>query len=684
MPIEMDDFRKAVRYLLDRTTAGSAIPDGPTRMCVHFLQRLQSTPGSPSRAHADRGLGAWYRDVKWRDVASLFLEGSDIIEAELANAERLEPDLGARLSRLASSLPRPEAPPTDPPPELIERFWAVFMPDAVGVRSNWEHRTRELRQRRMVDIESLCSEPIRSPGRELLWTSNVLLTVPDPTTPARDLRLEPDLRRRIEAIDPDKQTHWYDHPVPIGVAPEQNELLHGLGGIAEMLRFEKERRMAGPADRLAVALSVSVTHSGLETVAREYIQSALTQKHGLGDLDVYVFTEADTRRLLEEFLTPAAKLFDLDEPEPDSLAHIFGVDGPYARHYNFLKAISALWQAVRDPALKATYKFDLDQVFPQENLVRELGRSAFELLTTPIWGATGRDQEGNSVELGMVAGALVNQSDIGRGLFTPDVTLPHLPLPPDRWVFPTQVPQALSTAAEMMARDNDDGGDGPDGKRTCLSRFHVTGGTTGIRVDALRRYRPFAYSRISRAEDQAYVMPVLYQPGPPYLRYAHVPGLIMRHDKQGLVDEAMRTAAAGKTAGDYERMILFSHLAEALPWSRDRTRAALGPFTGSFIQPIGVTLALLAFALRILSLKNEEHAEDLLRIGSRRLGPLLSDLQTDPDWVRRTHREELGAWNAFYDVLNHLEQALEAESAEARRLSRRADAILEATKVNVS
>ncbi len=246
------------------------------------------------------GRSLWHRDIKWRDVASLFLEGSDIIEAELANAERLEPDLGVRLSRLASSLPLPETPTTDPPAELIERFWAVFMPDAVGVRSNWEQRTRELRQRRMVNIESLCSEPIQSPGRELLWTSNVLLTLPDPGTPARDLKLKPDIRRRIEAIDPDKQTYWYDHPVPIGVAPEKNELLYGLGGIAEMFRFEKERGMAGPVDRLAVALSVSVTHSGLESVAREYIQGALTQKPGLGDLDVYVFTEADTRRLVEE------------------------------------------------------------------------------------------------------------------------------------------------------------------------------------------------------------------------------------------------------------------------------------------------------------------------------------------------------------------------------------------------
>ncbi len=52
---------------------------------------------------------------------------------------------------------------------------------------------------------------------------------------------------------------------------------------------------------------------------------------------------------------------------------------------------------------------------------------------------------------------------------------------------------------------------------------------------------------------------------------------------------------------------------------------------------------------------------------------MLSDPQADPDWVRRAHREELETWNAFYDVLNHLEQGLETESAGARRLSRRAD-----------
>jgi hypothetical protein len=683
MPEAMDGFRSAVRFLLHLAGGASPAPDekSPKRLCHAFLERLGSEPHSPARGRAARELEEWARDTKWREIAWLFAKGADIVETEVADAFRLEPGLRTRFSNLASALKASEGRPHDTRSNLIQHFWEVFLPDAVGIEEDWEHRIRELRRRRAVDIESLCSQPVARPARELLWTSNVLLTVPDPDTPSGDLHVEPSFRRRLESIDPGEQKYWYDHPVQIGVPPERNEILYGLRGISDMLRFEKKRGTAVPADRLAVALSVSVTHPGLDSLAREYVEGALAQANDIDNLDIYVFTEVETRRLVEEFLCPAARLFGLTEQQPEYFTGIFGVDGPYARHYNFLKAISALWQIVRDPALKATFKFDLDQVFPEERLVRELGRSAFELLCTPLWGATGKDQGGEAVELSMIAGALVNESDIDRGLFTPDVTLPSLPLPADRWIFPTQVPQALSTAAEMMARH---GQDDLGGEHRVSSRFHVTGGTTGIRVDALRRFRPFAHSRMSRAEDQAYIMAVLYGPGPPYLRYAHVPGLIMRHDKHGLIDEAIRTAAAGKAVGDYERMVLFSHYARALPWSWNDTRAALGPFTGGFIHPIPVTTALLAFALKVLGLKDELEVEVFLQVGSRKLGALLRDVQNGPDWIRPSYQEEQAAWNAYYEILTRLEEALEGESAEAQRLCRRAADILEATKVHGS
>ena len=117
------------------------------------------------------------------------------------------------------------------------------------------------------------------------------------------------------------------------------------------------------------------------------------------------------------------------------LISVLGVDGCYGRHYSFLKAIAALWNVLIDPEIKATFKIDLDQVFPQTELIEQTGASAFEHFQTPLWGATGRDAEGQPIELGMIAGALVNQQDIQRGVFTPDVTFPDVRLKPDEYIF---------------------------------------------------------------------------------------------------------------------------------------------------------------------------------------------------------------------------------------------------------
>ena len=103
---------------------------------------------------------------------------------------------------------------------------------------------------------------------------------------------------------------------------------------------------------------------------------------------------------------------------------MFGVDGASGRHYTFLKAVTALWQVLVDPDVRGTFKIDLDQIFPQADLVAESGASAFERLETPLWGAHRLDADGRELELGMIAGALVNERDIGRGLFTPDVAYP--------------------------------------------------------------------------------------------------------------------------------------------------------------------------------------------------------------------------------------------------------------------
>ncbi len=677
----MEAFRKACAFLLDRTEANPSSP--ATRLAHDFLVLLSRDREDPAAVDARRHMEGLLSDPSWGELASLFHEALPALSEELDSALKQDEGLAARLEGLGRTLSVHDRERHAESQELVETFWGFFCPQAATMRKQWEERIRALREARTVHDLVLSPDPIESPAGEILFSSNVLLTVPPTDVRPSDLRCGKEIREGVARALGEEQAYWYDHPVQVGTAPDKNEILHGLKGLSDTLAFEKKRGTADPDDRVEVVLSVSVTHPGLHGLARTYIEEEVSRESGIHDLDLYVFTEDDARRLVQEFLCPAARHFGVEAVDPGLLSGVFGVDGPYARHYNFLKAVAALWQVVKDPRIRATFKIDLDQVFPQEQLVEATGTSAFEMLCTPLWGARGRDSKDRPVSLGMVAGALVNQGDIHKGLFTSDVTLSDGPWPPDRWVFASHVPQALSTAAEMMARYGD-----PllDGKSRCLSRIHVTGGTIGIRLDSLRCHRPFTLSCIGRAEDQAYLMSVLGGPEQPYLRYAHIPGLIMRHDKHAFAGEAIRTAAAGKVVGDYERMVLFSFYARALPWPLEEIRSCLDPFTGSFVLALPFTTALLCLALKALSFRggganDGMQPDEILRLGARRLRHLLQRQQKDPDWMSASYETERTAWHAYYDILERVEQEAKRQSAEAIRFIQEAVAIIEQTRI---
>jgi hypothetical protein len=367
---------------------------------------------------------------------------------------------------------------------------------------------------------------------------------------------------------------------------------------------------------------------------------------------------------------------------------VVGVDGEYGRHYSFLKGIAAIWQVAIDRRVRATFKIDLDQVFPQDVLRRETGRSALDHLRSPSWGARALDSEGREIELGMLAGALVNERDIHRGLFTPDVDLPGRPPRMDERLFWSALPQAISTRAEMMERH-----DGPlDGRRQALERVHVTGGTNGIRVDALRRHRPFTPTFIGRAEDQAYILSDLGRPGP-RLAYLHAAGLVMRHDKEAFAGEAIAAAHVGKLIGDDVRILVFSAYADACAGDgRDGSldRAAIGrlldPFTGSFVSDVPVSLVLVRLALRTLGMLEEGESVDARRYavdGARRLSDLI-EASAEPDGLLRRLADERRGWDDVYDAIDALEIGLEAGDERAEALRSKAAAIIDACRIRVA
>lgn len=263
----------------------------------------------------------------------------------------------------------------------------------------------------------------------------------------------------------------------------------------------------------------------------------------------------------------------------------------------------------------------------------------------------------------MIAGALVNEEDIGTSLFTPDVTYPSPPFKGEDSVFCSKITQALSTVSEMMTRYNKHD---IDGNNSCISRIHVTGGTNGILIEALRKYRPFTPVFIGRAEDQAYIFSTLFPTDrEPALRYLHKDGFFMRHDKQVFAGEAIKAAAMGKAVGDYERILFYSYYAGILPWEIEEIKSIVDPFTGSFISPIPLNLAYLRLALKAADLfatKEEENEYDgfeFIETGSRRLRASNQEVYMgDGKGLKERHEREKTVWNLYYDILEQVENAI--------------------------
>lgn len=608
-------------------------------------------------------------------VADFLLSGMAGIAAELKAATNEAAPIARELADCRAALQNE----TEPGPKAVEALWKVFFPEGLAALGDRDKAVQRLRQTRQIKLTEPNPQPLNNPLKQVLFTSNILLSPPLPGADLSSLDMDDDFKLRLTEAGAGPQLYWYDHPIPVGIAPENNEILHGLKGLAQAAQFERKRHPEWGDEPLKCLLSVSVTHAGLRDLAHEYLNHEIRHADGLDGLEIYLFTEADTDRLKQEVIFPAVARY-FPETGVDHLEDVLGVDGEYGRHYSFLKAVNAWWSVMIDSHIKGTFKIDLDQIFPQRELVAQTGYSALEHLCTPLWGAKGRDSGSEEVELGMIAGALVNQKDIHRGLFTPDVPWPGGQPGGDQCVFFSTLPQALSTEAEMMTRY---GGGAFDGTGSCIQRIHVTGGTNGILVDALRRHRPFTPTFIGRAEDQAYIMSVLHADGPS-LRYVHKPGLIMRHDKEALTPDTIKAAKIGKMIGDYIRILWFSQYGRSLPWPMESIKAALDPFTGCFASRLPQTVVHLRLALKAAAMHasgDSAQAAEFLRMGAERLGRVIALLRRDPKMLRGKYQRERSAWSLYYDALLRLEQGMAQDDAFAKEMAAHSKALANACRV---
>lgn len=646
-----------------------------------FLIAL-SGDSHPSCRDAIRYLSDFETDPLWGKAAVFYKKGLGLVHDEISSACGESDGLAQAIDGLYSLIST--SPGNGNNRETIDRMHKVFFPEGAGMFEDREESISRLRKSKEVRITRLNPSPVNNPAKEILFTSNILVTVPPPSKNIDALQLNAYLKQMLKRIISEEQLYWYDHPVPLGISPDNNEVLYGLDGLDKAIEFEKKRGTIHKNAKVTFVLSVSVTHRGIQKIVKEYLEEELGKEKNIQHLDVYIFTEADTGKLINDILCPCAgKLPDTHEME--LLHEVIGVDGEYGRHYSFLKAIAAFWQVFIDPEIKGTFKIDLDQVFPQKELVEQSGLSAFEHLKTPLWGAEGVDSNGRGIEMGMIAGALVNREDISHSLFTPDVPFPSGQNKSDELVFFSVLPQAVSTEAEMMTRYTSDG---LDGKKRCIQRVHVTGGTNGILINALRRYKPFTPAFIGRAEDQAYILSVLFDGPRNNLRYVHKDGLIMRHDKEAFAVEALKMAAAGKLIGDYIRTLMFSYYIKALPWSFNDIKKEIDPFTGCFVSRIPVTVVYLRFALKLAAFfpvgnkeKNEPGLE-FFRVGTGRLHRSIQQLTSKPNPLADQFSKEKRGWDLFYNILDKAEEEIKRGDSFALMQREKAMTLIDNCRIN--
>jgi len=566
----------------------------------------------------------------------------DFISALDSGEDMNEPFFSEALKHIRNEMKDISIIPRDSQAENLQEYWKNLFPEGLTFFEDKADVIKDIREKRTVTILDLNDDNIKDIPGEMTFTSNVLLTIPDKCCDLDKLDLPEELKRALPEVMKEEQLYWFDHPVQMGEIQEKNEILYGLKGLSEALAFEKRSNTVDKDARIDVLLSVSVTHHGLQSLAAPYLQYELSQCNEINDLNIYVFTEKKCRELL-----------DILSAESDSISRYFGVDGKYGRHYNFLKAINVLWKISMNPDLKGTFKIDLDQIFPQEELKTYTGKTAFEHFQSPLWGANAIDSKGRNVELSMIAGALVNESDIKKSIFTPDVSIPDLNAPLNDLVFFKHITMALSTRAELMTRYKND--TSLDGVNKAISRIHVTGGTNGILIDALIKHRPFTPSFIGRAEDQAYILSVLNEEEP-LLRYFHEDGLIMRHDKEVFAGESIKAAKDGTYIADIMRILYYSYYAALLPGGIEKTKEETYPFTGSYISKYPFTLAYMRFTFKLLEIYEEgysERADNMMELGETRLQPLIHSL-CKKNILEDEYFDEKKQWNLFYDEVEKL------------------------------
>ena len=145
----------------------------------------------------------------WQEVACFYLNGIELVQRELERACKCHPQFTDRLNELSDWVSRQDN--LKDTRNTAEKFWKVFFPEGEGIQGHEKSSIKALRAKRHVTITDLNPHPLTDPARQVLFTSNVLLTAPSSSKSIDALTPSEAIKAKLEQIKHEPQLYWYDH-----------------------------------------------------------------------------------------------------------------------------------------------------------------------------------------------------------------------------------------------------------------------------------------------------------------------------------------------------------------------------------------------------------------------------------------------------------------------------------------
>jgi hypothetical protein len=114
-------------------------------------------------------------DDSWADAVRFFKQGIDLILSEVSELCSHDKEAHETITSLSAWISSPGIKDKARTADKVREF---FSPESAGLLDNCNEKIASLREKRQIRITKLNSSPIQQPAEEILFTSNILITVP--------------------------------------------------------------------------------------------------------------------------------------------------------------------------------------------------------------------------------------------------------------------------------------------------------------------------------------------------------------------------------------------------------------------------------------------------------------------------------------------------------------------------